>query len=609
MNEEIKLEGIETEAPKAPLSEAIDGIASSKGLPRELVVEAFKDAMKKALIRSLGSKDQGDLPDPEVEVNIDEETGFVSMAEVLEIRKDDDIEDDFLQISPEDAKEDVSEKIEILEENYRTLKKKEVDLRRNTKTLIEILRAEKKGIKVGKKYHRYCLLDEVSRLVATAVKSNLKLRINEAERNALYDIYKDHIGEIVTGTVDRVDDRSISVNIGRTVVELTKKTRAGDENYRIGDPIKVYIQEVKDANESVDGKKKGPQIEVTRASEGFLKKLFEEEIHEIYDGIVIIKRIAREAGIRSKVAVYTTNEDIDPTGACIGPGGTRIQKIVSEISGKNSKDSEKIDIIAYNEYEPLFIADSLRPATVVGIAIDSDEVDEATGKKSATAIVKDDQYSLAIGKRGANTRLASRLTGYNIDVIEESIAKEDGIEYKDYATLEREAEAFKAEKEHAARMAEYEARKADSERRKAEALKANEANEIAPAPKKEETPVASVEEKKEAKPVEPVKEVKVTTSLEALEQELAESKKKKEEPKKSSSKGGKNAKRPRNIDEDEVKRVVTPEDIAPAKGMDFYTQEEIDKMDQEDEEILNEPDYMDDDFDYDDYDDYYEDDK
>src|SRR5574344_2621176 len=141
----------------------------------------------------------------------------------------------------------------------------------------------------------------------------------------------------------------------------------GDEYFKVGDPIKVYIQEVKSAVPEEGKAPRGPQIEVTRSSEGFLKRLFEEEIHEIYDGTVIIKGIAREAGVRSKVAVYSTNEDVDPTGACIGPGGSRIQKIVSQLG--NGKDKEKIDISAYSDNPGLYIAESLRPAQVLGVAL------------------------------------------------------------------------------------------------------------------------------------------------------------------------------------------------------------------------------------------------
>jgi N utilization substance protein A len=152
------------------------------------------------------------------------------------------------------------------------------------------------------------------------------------------------------------------VNIGRTSVELTRREMIGDEYFKVGDPIKVYIQEVKEASQEVKGPR-GPQIEVTRSSEGFLKRLFEEEIHEIYDGTVVIKGIAREAGVRSKVAVYSTNEDVDPTGACIGPGGSRIQKIVSQLG--NGKDKEKIDIISWSSNPGLYIAESLRPSQVL----------------------------------------------------------------------------------------------------------------------------------------------------------------------------------------------------------------------------------------------------
>ena len=604
----------------AVFQEAIDGIATSKGLTHDQVISALKEAIQKAYVRYLGSMDKGELPEPEVVVELDEENGTVTIAQILEVRNDDDIEDDFLQISPEDAKDDADETIGYLNDAYKLTKPKEVTLRKDIKDLLEKVKAAKKAIKVGGTYAKYCPLEEISKFTAMAIKSNFRSRINEAERTALYEIYKDSIGEIVTGTVERLDDRSMSVNIGHTVVELTRKQMVGDEVFRVGQTIKVYIQEVKEANPTDAKEKKGPQIEVTRASEGFLKRLFEEEVHEIYDGSVIIKAIAREAGVRSKVAVYSNNEDIDATGACIGPGGQRIQRVVSEFGQGSNKDKEKIDIIAYNQYEPLYIADSLRPAQVLGVAIK--EVDpeqtEENNKKRAVAVVKDEQYSLAIGKKGANARLANRLTGYDIEILSESVALERGIQYDDYATLESKAEEFKKEKESAAMRAELEARRLDLERRKAEALKANEKSAILEKkeePKPVEQPIEKpVEEEapvKEEKKVEPVKEVKITTSLEDLEKGLAEEKAKdSSKSEKKGAKGGK-AKRPRNISEAEVKHPEPKkdEDKPVIKGMNIYTEEELEALENEEDDYLEDT-YSDEELEhYEDYDEYYDDEK
>ena len=402
---------------------AIDEIAESKGISHDAVVVALSEALQRAYIKYLGGGD-----DAVVEATIDETDGRITLAQIKNVKKD--VEDDYLEISVADAKEDADEMIENLEDDLKEAK--DADKKADIKDLIEKVKAAKEAVKIGGTYPMYCPLDELSKLTAMAVKSNLRIKIAEAERVALYDVYKDHIGEMVTGTVEKADDRSVSVNIGRTSVELTRREMIGDEYFKVGDPIKVYIQEVKEASQEGKGPR-GPQIEVTRSSEGFLKRLFEEEIHEIYDGTVVIKGIAREAGVRSKVAVYSTNEDVDPTGACIGPGGSRIQKIVSQLG--NGKDKEKIDIISWSSNPGLYIAESLRPSQVLGVAL----VDAAAQPHpKAVAIVKDESLSLAIGKKGANARLANKLTGWSIDIQEESAAKDDGLAYTTFEDLQKQ---------------------------------------------------------------------------------------------------------------------------------------------------------------------------
>lgn len=575
---------------------AIDEIAESKGISHEAVVEALTDALQRAYIKYLGGGD-----DAIVKASIDEEKGHITLAQIKNVTKE--VEDDYLEISLEDAKEDADETIDHLKENLADTK--DASVKDDINDLIAHVEDAKKDLKVGGTYAMYCPLDELTKLTAMAVKSNLRIKIAEAERVALYDVYKDHIGEMVTGTVEKADDRSVSVNIGRTSVELTRREMIGDEYFKVGDPIKVYIQEVKQAEE--EGKPShGPQIEVTRSSEGFLKRLFEEEIHEIYDGTVIIKGIAREAGIRSKVAVASNNEDVDPTGACIGPGGSRIQKIVSQLG--NGKDKEKIDIIAYSDNPGLYIAESLRPAQVSGVAI----VDkDALPHPKAIAIVKDDQLSLAIGKKGANARLANKLTGWSIDIKEESEAQEDAIAYVTMEDLQKQAEEEKKAKERAAyaEKSKADAQKAEAEKAASEAIApaAPAVSETVPsatpvAPVSETvvptpeapvalTPAAPVEEAPEAPkeaPAQPI-EVKTTVSLEALEKDLEESAKapKVEKPDyhtfaKGNGKGGKQ-RRPHQISDKEVEHVKPTE--VPAEGtLPIYSQEELDAIAKEEAE-------------------------
>ncbi len=552
------------------LGDAVKEIANAKGISEESVVAALTEALRKAYVKYLGGGD-----DAVVEVKLDLENSSIYLAQIKKVVKD--VQDDYLEIDYEEANEGLSEPI----------------------------------WKEGDNYPIPATVAELSKVFANAVKGNLRNELGKAERSALYDIYKDHIGEMITGTVEKADERSISVNIGRTTVELTRREMIGDEFFRIGDSVKVYIQEVKQVAE--EGKaSRGSQIEVTRSSEGFLRRLFEEEIHEIYDGTVIIKGIAREAGVRSKVAVYSANPDVDPTGACIGQGGNRIQKIVAQLG--NGIDKEKIDIIAYSKNPGLYIADSLRPAQVLGVKI----VDpNATPKPKAIAVVRDEQLSLAIGKKGANARLANKLTGWNIDIVEESIAKDENIDYVPTDVLQKQADEEKKaeEREAYARKSALEAAKREQaaaeskvEENKIEEAKKEEAEEEPIAKEEVSSPVAApiIESKAEEEPAKAVEhaEVRTTKSLSELEEELEKAKSKPV----TSTRGNPKAKRPHKITEEEVER-VKPTEVTPAvDAMPIYSQEELEQIEQE-ENMNNDLDNIDEDEDLDQYDSYYDDDK
>ena len=595
---------MEEEKKEMTFSELIDTIAEGKGISRDSVLAALKEAMETSYIKFLKGGD-----DAIVEAKIiEEEDGSVhaTLCQKKKIVKE--VEDDYLEISKEDAKEDCLKTIEHLEEEIDYLKRprgEEKKEKEDLKYLLALVKAEKANIKLNNFYSIYCPLNELTKLTAVSIRTILRNKIGEAERVALYDIYKDHIGEMLTGIVERSDEKGVAIKVGRTVIELNKKDMIGDEYFKPGETIKVYIQEVKSVD--VDGVKKGPQIEVTRSSEGFLKRLFEEEIHEIYEGIVIIKGIARIAGLRSKVSVSSMKEDVDPTGACIGQGGSRIQKIVAQLG--NSHEKEKIDIIPWSDDPSLYIAESLRPAQVVGVAIKPESEEEG---KSAIAIVKDDQYYVALGKKNANIRLAKRLTGYSIEIYEEAKAAEDGIEFETIEDIRARVEEDKRAKERvnyaerSLRLAEErEALRQAEEKEKA--LQAEEEPiEVEEEEAVEETPVVVakpavtkvkpakiLDEVEPASEPEPVKEpepevkveVKTTTSLDELEKSLnAKTEKKAETGKKHVTK--KEEKRPRKISEKEIAHEKPLEPLANA--MPIYTEEELAEVEAEEE---NESDY------------------
>jgi len=238
------------------------------------------------------------------------------------------------------------------------------------------------------------------RIAAQTAKQVVIQRIREAERELIYEEYIDREDDIITGVIHRFEQKNAIINLGRAEAILLAAEQIPGEVYRQGDRIKGYITEVRKTT-------KGPQIFVSRTHPGLIKRLFELEVPEIYNGIVEIKSVAREPGNRSKVAVYSRNRDVDAVGACVGPKGARVQAIVNELNG------EKIDIVEWNEDQEIFLASTLNPAKTIKVKLNKDE-------KSALAIVPDYQLSLAIGREGQNVRLAARLSGWKIDIVSES---------------------------------------------------------------------------------------------------------------------------------------------------------------------------------------------
>ena len=241
------------------------------------------------------------------------------------------------------------------------------------------------------------------RVAAQLAKGVVTQRIREAERSIIYGEYKEKEYDIITGTVLREDKGNVFVNIGKLETAIGPNEQIPREKYKFNEKIKLYVVEVKNTS-------KGAQIIVSRTHPGLVKRLFELEVPEIYEGVVEIKSISREAGSRSKIAVVSHDENVDPMGACVGPKGARVQNIVNELKG------EKIDIIKWSKNPEEFIASSLSPAKVVSVTVDEDS-------KSAKVIVDDNQLSLAIGKEGQNVRLAAKLTNWKIDIKSKSQAE------------------------------------------------------------------------------------------------------------------------------------------------------------------------------------------
>lgn len=337
---------------KSELISAIEQIEKEKGISKEVLLQAIQKALTSAYTKSYGGREEN------ISVEIDEETGSIDVFMKLEIVEE--VEDEEVQISLEEARE--------IDPSY----------------------------EIGEKVEYQVTPDDFGRIAAQTAKQVIIQRIREEERNMIYDEYVEKIGDIMTGTVQRKTESTIFINLGKAEGILTAREQVKGERLKANDRIKVYIMDVKDTN-------KGPQIFLSRSHPGLVKKLFELEVPEIEDGTVEIKSIAREAGSRTKIAVYSEDPNVDPVGACVGSRGARVQSIVDELF------DEKIDIINWSEEPEEFIRNVLSPAKVEGVSIDEDE-------QSATVIVPDHQLSLAIGKSGQNVRLAAKLCGWKIDI-------------------------------------------------------------------------------------------------------------------------------------------------------------------------------------------------
>jgi len=337
---------------------AFNEISQLRDLPEEVVLEALESALVSAY-----RKDAGASSAQEIEAEIDPQTGRAKVFVEKEVV--DDVLTDATEVTLETARF-YNPEAEIHDVVM-------VQVEHTTKSF--------------------------GRIAAQTAKQVILQKIREAERNALYDEFINREGDLITGTVQSVNSKQVTLSLGRAEADLIRQQQIPGERYRTHEKIRVYIVEVKKSN-------RGPQILVSRAHRNMLRRLLEYEVPEIYNGQVEIKNIAREAGHRSKVAVSALQDGIDPVGACVGMRGIRIQNIVKELH------NEKIDVIEWNTDAVAFISKALSPARVTGVFLDDDPIDG----KTAVVIVPDDQLSLAIGREGQNARLAAKLTGWRIDI-------------------------------------------------------------------------------------------------------------------------------------------------------------------------------------------------
>ena len=361
---------------RVELLDAMDILEKEKGIKKEVIIEALKDALANAYQKNYEDNAAN------VEVEISDRTG------------------EFKVYAAKTVVEEVTNDVEEI-------------------SLADALRVNR-GYELGDIFKEEVTPRNFGRLAAQTAKSVVLQKLRDEERNIIFDKYNKLKDDLVEGEVSREDERYIYVNLGDGVeAAMNKHDQMPNEHYRVHDRIQVYVTRVNDKSGA-----RGPLVFVSRTSPDLLKRLFEKEVPEIQQGIVEVKGIVREAGDRAKVAVFSRDENVDPVGTCVGPRGTRVQAIVNQLGGEN------IDIVKYEEAPEEFIRNALNPAEVEGVLFDENngEVDEPASvdengreheeriHRGCTVIVPGDQLSLAIGKRGQNVRLAAQLTGYKIDI-------------------------------------------------------------------------------------------------------------------------------------------------------------------------------------------------
>jgi N utilization substance protein A len=350
---------LEVDKMSAELILALEQLEKEKGIKKDIIIEAIEAALISAYKKNFGSA-------MNVKVNIDRTTGDVKVFGLRKVAEVPDAEE--MDISVEEAA-------------------------KINPTLV-----------VGDIAEMEVTPRTFGRIAAQTAKQVVVQKLREAERGIIYDEFYNKESDIVTGIIQRIEKKNVIIDLGKTEAVLAPSEQTPGEEYRFNERLKTYIVEVKKTS-------KGPQIMISRTHPGLVKRLFELEVPEIHDGTVEIKSISREPGSRTKIAVYSKDENVDPVGACVGQRGTRVQKIVDELRG------EKIDIIKWSNDIKDYISSSLSPAKVIRVDVFEEE-------KAAKVVVPDYQLSLAIGKEGQNARLAAKLTGWKIDIKSESQLRE-----------------------------------------------------------------------------------------------------------------------------------------------------------------------------------------
>ena len=346
-----------TSANQLELLQTAEAVAREKMIEPSLVVEAMEESLARAAKSRYGAE-------MDIRVSIDRKTGKATFTRVRTVVEDDELENYQAELTVEQAKQYLDDP------------------------------------KVGDQYIEEIPPVDLGRIAAQSAKQVILQKVREAERDRQFEEFKDRAGTIINGVVKREEYGNVIVDVGRGEAILRRNEKIGRESYRNGDRIRAYIKDVR-------REARGPQIFLSRTAPDFMAELFKMEVPEIYDGIIEIKAVARDPGSRAKIAVISYDSSIDPVGACVGMRGSRVQAVVNELQG------EKIDIIPWNEDIPTFLVNALQPAEVTKVVLDEDA-------ERIEVVVPDEQLSLAIGRRGQNVRLASQLTGLDIDIMTEA---------------------------------------------------------------------------------------------------------------------------------------------------------------------------------------------
>lgn len=544
------------------LMKAMQSIEDDRKISKDIVIDALKEALAKAYRKHV------DISDVQVRVDINEKSGAIKVYQQYIVVEE--VEDDELEVSLEEARKFNPE------------------------------------IQLGELFDREVSIENLGRAAALLAKNVMKQKIREAEKQAVYDEYINLLDEMVFGLVESVEEKFVVVNLGKTMAIMPRAAQMPNETYHEGQNIRVLITECN--NQS----KGGAQVLVSRADANLVRRLFEAEVPEIYDGVVEIKAIAREAGERTKMAVYSSNPDVDPIGACIGPRGSRVQIIIDELKG------EKIDIFEWSDNIQELIKNALAPAQVLAVL-------PAEDKKGLMVVVEDNQLSLAIGKKGKNARLAVKLTGMKIDIKTRTDVEELGIDWKakmlEFAAEQKRIADAKAAEAYLAAQNEMIEEITDATAEANDAEQENEAEVIEENIVVEEAAHAEAESENEAEEIleekEPAQEAEAVVEVKC---EGVKTFKKEREKKEYVSRfeklaGASNRSQQDNTSNKKRKNAVKDEDRKLRmkdlnKNTDYelkpvYSEEELEeiKRNQEYEESNT---WIEDDIDFDEYDEYYD---